>query len=118
MDLSNLSAIVADVTVPYGWRLKAFDRNGTLFLQVACDSDRCNVTNAETSWSGRKWFVSPHSCESEVVQTCFKAVLTAAEHETREKFLYRGAMIFGPHMDVNALLEIAHRVQTRTPGGH
>lgn len=53
--------------------------------------------------SGRKWYVSPYSTESELVQTMLKAVLTATEHEVREKFMYRGKAIFGPHFDVNCL---------------
>jgi hypothetical protein len=49
---------------------------------------------------GRKWFLSPHMTESEVVATAFKALLTAEEHECRERFTYRGQRVFGPHIDV------------------
>lgn len=48
---------------------------------------------------GRKWYVSPHSTESEVVQTALLAILTFEEHEAREKFLYKGERLFGPHID-------------------
>ena len=41
--------------------------------------------------------------KSEVIQTAFKAVLTAMEHEVREKFHYKGKPIFGPHYHVDAL---------------
>jgi hypothetical protein len=57
---------------------------------------------------GRKWYVSAFSCRSEVVQTAFKAALTAAEHELRETFLYKGRAIFGPHLNVEALHEFAN----------
>jgi hypothetical protein len=33
--------------------------------------------------------------------------MTAEEHETREVFRYRGRAIFGPHLSVEALWEIA-----------
>jgi len=53
---------------------------------------------------GRKWRLSQHMTKSEIVQTAFKAILTAEEHEVREKFLYRGHAIFGPHLNVDALV--------------
>jgi len=57
---------------------------------------------------GRKWYVSSHSTKSEVVQTVLKACLTSAEHMVREHFLYRGTQVFGPHLDVDQLFELAH----------
>lgn len=54
-------------------------------------------------WHGRKWLLSPHMTKSEVIQTAFKAVLTAIEHEAREHFLYKDRPVFGPHFDVDAL---------------
>lgn len=50
--------------------------------------------------------------KSEVVQTAFKAVLTAVEHETRETFLYRNKAIFGPHYNVDALLKLCESGST------
>jgi hypothetical protein len=44
---------------------------------------------------------------SEIVQTAFKATLTALEHETREKFRYRDAAIFGPHFNVERMVALA-----------
>jgi|CryGeyDrversion2_2_1046609.scaffolds.fasta_scaffold58243_2 hypothetical protein len=58
--------------------------------------------------SGRKWLISPHMTKSEIVQTAFKAVLTAVEHEVRDAFKYKGELVFCPHFDVDELIEI-HR---------
>lgn len=65
---------------------------------------------------GRKWFLSEHMTDSEVVQTALVAVLAATEHEAREDFRYRGAAIFGPHYDVEALYYLAteNRVSVRS----
>jgi len=57
---------------------------------------------------GRKWYVSPHSTESEVVQTALKALLTAAEHEIRETFRYQGAAVFSPHFNVHDFVWLSH----------
>lgn len=82
-------------------------RRGPMWLQVrfpAPDSETAEVTIQH----GRKWQLSPHMTVSEIVTTALKAVLTAEEHETREQFTYRGAMVFGPHVDVETLVTISH----------
>lgn len=61
----------------------------------------------------RKWQLSSHMIPSELVQTALKCVLTSLEHEAREHFTYRGAAIFGPHFDVEALVRIADRRDIR-----
>ncbi len=57
-------------------------------------------------WGGRKWTISPHMTKGEIVQTALKAILAAEEHEAREKFTYRGRAIFGPHYDVDKLVDL------------
>ena len=44
--------------------------------------------------------------KSEFIQTVFKAVETAEEHEIRENFEYKGEPIFSPHYDVDKLLAL------------
>lgn len=63
--------------------------------------------------NGRKWRLSKWMTKSEIVQTAFMAYLTWIEHEARESFKYKGASIFGPHYDVDALVEIAGRIEVR-----
>ena len=92
-------------------------RTGTLgdgfFLQVVFVApDRSDATGIH-EWHGRKWYISPYSVESEVVQTALKAVLTALEHEAREQFTYKGIAPYGPHVDVGALLVVAERQDRR-----
>lgn len=59
----------------------------------------------------RKWRLSSHMTQSELVQTALKCALTSAEHRIRESFRYRGELIFGPHFDVEALVELARAGQ-------
>lgn len=61
----------------------------------------------EQNWNGRKWYISQHATNQEVIQTCFKAVMTAMEHEVREEFKYRDVAVFQPHMDLDALVDLA-----------
>jgi hypothetical protein len=76
------------------------------FLQVKATTSHNTKPGESLSWHGRKWFLSPHMTKSEVVQTAFKAVITAVEHEVREQFKYRGVPIFGPHFDVDSLVTL------------
>lgn len=100
---ARIKTVVLDVTYKdWGFRVEPM-------------GDGCYVQAtflADSTWQhGRKWYISPHACKSEIVQTLLMAVLAAEEHEAREQFLYRGAPIFGPHKDVDALLDVRH--QTR-----
>ncbi len=102
--LAATRRVLNEVSFP-GYRFRLSEANDHLILQVECD-DTCNVTGKKIHWKGRKWRLSLHMTKSEIVQTAFKAVLTAVEHETRENFTYKGASIFDPHYDVDRLVEL------------
>lgn len=70
-------------------------------------------TDEWKEYRGRKWYISSHMCKSELVQTAFKAVMTFYEHEIRENFTYKGKRVFGPHFDVEELVAIADKTETR-----
>lgn len=76
------------------------------YLCVSCDNGICNVTGQPLSWEGRKWPISEYMTDGEIVQTAFKALLTALEHEAREKFTYRGVSVFDPHYDIEKLVAL------------
>lgn len=115
MNYHELQAILFRITFQ-DWHFKMGQMGDGFFIQsrfLASDTEGGIPTR---SWqSGRKWYVSPHSTESEVIQTALKAILTAVEHEAREQFLVDGKAIFGPHLDVEALLELADRTTYREP---
>lgn len=91
------------------WEVTASERAGEVFLQVGFRADG-------ERWTSRKWFLSRHATESEVIQTALKAVLTAEEHEVREHFLVDGYAAFGPHFDVDRLVELARDAWSRDVG--
>lgn len=64
------------------------------------------VTGEQEIQKTRKWQLSPHMTKSEFIQTAFKCCITSMEHRAREHFRYKGAAVFGPHFDVDALLEL------------
>jgi hypothetical protein len=75
---------------------------------------RPDAVTGEMGWgSGGKRFLQPTMTDSDIVRTCLGAALSYEEHEVREFFTYKGARIYGPHLDVEALVEIADRVDFR-----
>lgn len=85
------------------------------WLQFAQQIPDCTGdTDYISEWqNGRKWMISRHMCCSEIVMTAFKAVATFEEHEARECFTYKKAAIFGPHIDVEALVDVSYLKDTR-----
>lgn len=55
----------------------------------------------------RKWMLSPHMTETEIVATAYKAIEAAIIHEMKEDFRYIGEPIFRPHFDVKALWQLS-----------
>jgi hypothetical protein len=106
MELKELSDILEDIRYK-DWELRLLIPLDGWFIQWAFkDSDG-------KPWTSRKWFVSSHSCKSEVVQTAFLAARIAEEHELREKFLYKGRSVFGPHIAVEKHWEISEALDVR-----
>jgi hypothetical protein len=80
------------------------------FVVEGVDYLQAVFTAADNGWPERtyeahtrKWRLSRHMNKSEVVQTCLMAVLAAEEHEARERFLWCGKAVFGPHFDIDRL---------------
>lgn len=105
------------------WRFRIGGESRRYWMQVEfhapdtdADSDASGHVEPDVQ-RGRKWLLSEHMTESEIVQTAFTAVLAAEEHECRELFRVEGVAVLGPHFDLFALvalhragmLPVAHR---------
>jgi hypothetical protein len=121
--LADFQSIVARVAYKPGFRIEVYDNGaGSLFLQVKFTSaDPHATTVGEQVQHGRKWLLSSHMPDGEVVQTCLAAILAAEEHEAREFFTYQGRAIFGPHFNLEklvALCDEANATEVRAPIAH
>lgn len=115
LDRDKLNTILGNVEYQ-DWAFRVLPANEGWNVQVAFFAEDNNAPMGMgklVAQYGRKWYVSRFATESEVVQTALKAILTALEHEAREQFKYKGRALFGPHLDVNALMEIADKTQMR-----
>jgi hypothetical protein len=54
--------------------------------------------------------VSPYMTESQIVRMMFGMAMGYEEHECREFFRYDGKAVFGPHISVRSLVDIADDV--------
>ena len=104
MDKAEIIDALSHVTYK-DWSFFVGEDGERLYLQVTF-ADVDFATGLSSVQRGRKWLLSPFMTKSEVVTTAFKACITAEEHEAREKFRYKGKMIFGPHINVDALAEV------------
>lgn len=56
--------------------------------------------------STRKWYVSPFSTESEIVETVWACVCRSQIHTASEHFTYCGERVYSQHLDVNLRFDI------------
>lgn len=105
---TRFRSVTRKIVLPLGWdvTVRKHPELHYWFLQVGDPKGTDNVTGLPHAWRGRKWLLSEHMTDGEIVQTAFLALLTAFEHEARETFLYRGEPIFDPHYDVEKLVDL------------
>lgn len=108
MDVQEVTAILAEVKFPgFTFKLLGDFAPGTAtYVKAVFSAPDHDAPDNWREQHTRRWLLSRHMTRSEVVQTVLKCVLTAVEHEAREQFRYRGQRIFGPHFDVEGLVEL------------
>lgn len=114
MNTLDMALRIIDVKFP-GYTFCVHRHDAYTYLQAEFHSP-CANTGQLTLQKTRKWQLSEHMTESELIQTAFKCVLTALEHEAREQFTYKGRAVYGPHFDVTALIELCDKNMLETRG--
>lgn len=88
--------------------------DGRLYIQCYYTT-ACTVTGKDAEWSGRKWYLSDHMSDDEIVKTCYAAFKAAVEHEVMEGFKYLGKRVFNPHTPFEVLMGSSMISQYRQP---
>lgn len=100
----------AEPGTPY---LEQSDIKG-MYLQLEFNApDNYNPSGPTTVQKSRKWQLSEWMTPSEIVQTCFAAVMRAETHEVAELFKYKDKDVYNRHIDVDQLHAICDIVDTR-----
>lgn len=114
MKNAEIKQIVDLITYKPGWSIilaqDKLDPYGRLYVQIAASTpDSTNPSNV-VPWKSAKHYLSPFMCRQEIVGTVYHAIERAELHEMNEFFRYKGASIYNPHLDPDALVELArHR---------
>src|SRR5215467_3075651 len=92
-----------------------FTANNSVYIQVLCERPDTYTGEYGTGRGGIR-IINPGQSDSSIVRTIFAAFLAYEEHEVREAFTYKGKRIFGPHLDIDALVEVADRIEQQPSG--
>jgi hypothetical protein len=97
--------VVQDVTFPgYEFVVETF---GTTHFTIHVRYNEPDVmTGVVEEQNGRLWPFPKGQTEGQIVQTCFKALLTSFEHRARENFLWKDKPVLQPHLDIQAVWEM------------
>ena len=87
---------------------------GRIFLQVIYYA-HCRDTGKAQWWHGRKWYLSEHMTNDEIIKTAYAAFEAAVKHEVMEGFKVDGKVLFNPHVNFEELLKISHLQIQREP---
>jgi hypothetical protein len=82
--------------------------DGRIFMQVVYSAP-CTKEGSWKEWHGRKFYLSHHMTQDEIVKTAYLAFKLAVEHEIMEGFSMLGRTLFNPHVDYVELLHISPR---------
>lgn len=83
-----------------------------VFIQIYYTSP-CSKEGVIKTWKGRKFYLSEHMLEQEVIFTVYLAFKLAVEHEVMESFKIDGITLVNPHVDYRELLRISNKEITR-----
>ena len=119
MTLSEMEAIVASCTYKPGWTIELHvDHGARPYVQLSVSEesdatlDSAKRDGTRAPWKSGKRYLSAHMCRQEIVGTVFDLIKGAEMHETHEWFRYRGASIYNPHLDPDALVEVARKASS------
>ena len=102
-ELTRVRRIVDEVKFP-GYSFAVESLGDHVYVQVYYNEPDV-MSGVVEEQRGRKWLLPPGQVVGQIVQTCFKAILTSLEHRAREHFLWRGKPVLEPHLDLEKVWE-------------
>ena len=119
MTNEEMLKIVEAITYKPGWHIGfhaiAGDPDAEPYVQLEISEESDASLDAQkrdgtrTPWKSRRVYLSHHMCRQEIVGAVFGLIDGAERHEMREWFRYRGASIYNPHLDPDALVPVASK---------
>lgn len=113
MQTCEVKEIVGNISYKPGWTVVYHeDKN---YIQLECDErsdatlDSVKRDGTRVAWKSGKRYLSSFMCRQEIVGVIFDLIKSAEMHEVHEWFRYKNASIFNPHLDPDALVEVARK---------
>lgn len=103
--LDEIKEVINQITYKRGWVIIVSLDGNRPVLQVEFEGEDV-VTGAIEKQKCRKWFLSYHMCNNELVGTAFNAIRAAEEHETREFFKYKNERVMNPHFSYDDIADL------------
>lgn len=60
-------------------------------------------------FKSRKWYLSDHMLEDEIIKTIYLAYEVCCKHEIMHGFKINGCQLFNPHVNYKELLAVSHK---------
>ncbi len=79
-----------------------------IYIQIEYKS-KCNKGGDQELWRGRKFYLSHHMIDDEIIKTAMAAWKACILHEVTEGFLVDGVACFNNHVDFEELIKIANK---------
>lgn len=86
------------------WKFRLLEKGDGFLIQATFIAEDIHSKIIEEQFC-RKFYVSSHSCDNEIVRTVYLAVQQAEMHELDENFKYLGKAIFDPHLNMERLAQ-------------
>lgn len=104
---------VSQCTYKTGWQINLeHDTNKNIwYIQLTVEGTD-SVTFQPTTWKSGKRYLSAYMCRQEVVGVVFGLIKDAETREMLEWFRYKGRAIYNPHLDPDALAELASKASS------
>jgi len=111
----RVSHLIRRVSYKPGYRFQVNDEytgDGPAIARVRVAFDRPDTFTGElgTGFSPSVPIFESYT-DGDIVRTLFGLVKALEEHECREAFQVDGSRVFGPHIELEALIEAGRRVQ-------
>lgn len=105
MTQEEMARLVGLCSYKPGWKIMFHENKERPWIQIAVwDMVRFAPVMI---WKSGKRYLSEHMCKQEIIGAVFGLIKDAEMHEIHEAFRYKGKSIFNPHLDPDALAELA-----------
>lgn len=112
LSFAEMKSIIEQCSYKPEWAIALHGSPDTRpYVQLHVDGT-CSISGKPVLWSSGKRYLSPWMRKQEIVGVVFDLIKAAEMHELHEWFRYKGASIYNPHLDPDALAELASRKES------